>query len=75
MEVFNIKNNKVEIVELNPFKLEKDIQGVIEKNDYASKPVIPINKKGGSGGEAMTYVKKKNGDVHTLMITLNNVLT
>jgi hypothetical protein len=32
MEVFNIKNNKVEVVELNPFKLEKDIQGVIEKN-------------------------------------------
>ena len=38
------------------------VQGVIEKNDYASKPVIPINKKGGSGGEAMTYVKKKAGD-------------
>jgi len=32
MEVFNIKNNKVELVELNPFKLEKDIQEVIEKN-------------------------------------------
>jgi predicted transport protein len=32
MEVFNIKNNKVEVVELNPFKLEKDIQDVIEKN-------------------------------------------
>ena len=23
------------------------VQGVIEKNDYASKPVIPINKKRG----------------------------
>jgi len=32
MEVFNIKNNKVEVVELNPFKLDKDIQDVIEKN-------------------------------------------
>lgn len=32
MEVFNIKNNKIEVVELNPFKLEKDIQEVIEKN-------------------------------------------
>jgi predicted transport protein len=32
MEVFNIKNNKVELVDLNPFKLEKDIQDVIEKN-------------------------------------------
>jgi hypothetical protein len=32
MEVFNIRNNKVEVVELNPFKLEKEIQEVIEKN-------------------------------------------
>ncbi len=32
MEVFNIKDHKVEVVELNPFKLEKDIQEVIEKN-------------------------------------------
>ena len=36
MEVFNIKNNKVEVVELNPFILEKDIQEVIEKME---KPV------------------------------------
>jgi RecB family endonuclease NucS len=32
MEVFNIKNGKVEIVESTPFKLERDIQNVIEKN-------------------------------------------
>ena len=32
MEVFNIKDHKVEVVELNPFKLERDIQVVIEKN-------------------------------------------
>jgi hypothetical protein len=32
MEVFKIKDHKVEVVELNPFKLEKDIQEVIEKN-------------------------------------------
>jgi len=32
MEVFKIKDHKVEVVELNTFKLEKDIQEVIEKN-------------------------------------------
>lgn len=32
MEVFNIKNGKVEIVEPTLFKLEKEIQDVIEKN-------------------------------------------
>ena len=32
MEVFNLKNDKVEEVELKPFKLEKDIQNLVEKN-------------------------------------------
>ncbi|MDC1180353.1 hypothetical protein OAT55_03800 [Flavobacteriaceae bacterium] len=32
MEVFNLKNDKVEGVELKPFKLEKDIQSLVEKN-------------------------------------------
>jgi hypothetical protein len=32
MEVFNLKNDKVEEVELKPFKLERDIQNLVEKN-------------------------------------------
>ena len=32
MEVFNLKNEKVEEVHVQPFKLEKDIQNLIEKN-------------------------------------------
>ena len=32
MEVFNLKNDKVEEVNVKPFKLEKDIQSLIEKN-------------------------------------------
>ena len=32
MEVFNLKNDTVEEVELKPFKLEKDIQNLVEKN-------------------------------------------
>ena len=32
MEVFNLKNNKIEFVELYPFKLEKEIQAIIERN-------------------------------------------
>jgi hypothetical protein len=35
MEVFKIKQNSVELVERVPFKLEKDIQEVIEKNTEA----------------------------------------
>ena len=51
------------------------VQGIAEKNDFTSKPLIPINKPGGSGGEAMTYVKGKSGDQHTIMITLNSFFT
>jgi hypothetical protein len=32
MEVFSLKNDKVEEVELKPFKLERDIQNLVEKN-------------------------------------------
>ena len=32
MEVFKVKNNKVQSVELKPFKLEKDIQNLVENN-------------------------------------------
>ena len=51
------------------------VQGIAEKNDFTSKPLIPINKPGGSGGEALTYVKGKSGDQHTIMITLNSFFT
>ena len=36
MEVFNIKSGKVEIIEQTPFKLEREIQDVIEKNTNRS---------------------------------------
>ena len=32
MELFNIKNNKVESIDLKPFKLEKEIQSLVEQN-------------------------------------------
>ena len=32
MEVFNLKNDKVEEVNVKPFKLERDIQNLVEKN-------------------------------------------
>lgn len=32
MELFNLKNNQVERVDLKPFKLEKEIQSLVEKN-------------------------------------------
>jgi tripartite-type tricarboxylate transporter receptor subunit TctC len=50
-------------------------QSIIEQNDMAPVPVIPINKPGGSGAEALRYLKDNAGNNHIIMITLNSVFT
>ncbi|MGI9305545.1 MAG: Bug family tripartite tricarboxylate transporter substrate binding protein [Gammaproteobacteria bacterium] len=51
------------------------MQSIIDKNKLSSKPFIPINKAGGSGAEALRYLKDKSGDDHIVMITLNSFYT
>lgn len=51
------------------------IQGLIEKKGLSPRPVIPINKPGGSGAEALRYMEDKAGDDHTVLVTLNSFYT
>ncbi len=51
------------------------IQGLIEKKNLSPRPVIPINKPGGSGAEALLYMQDKAGDDHTVLVTLNSFYT
>ncbi len=51
------------------------IQGIIQQQDLSPVPFIPINKEGGSGAEALRYMKDKAGDDHTLLVTLNSFYT
>jgi len=51
------------------------IQGLIEKKGLSPRPVIPINKPGGSGAEALRYLQDKAGDDHTVLVTLNSFYT
>ena len=51
------------------------LQGLIEQKDLSPRPFIPINKPGGSGAEALQYLKDKAGDNHTVMMTLNSYYT
>ena len=53
-------------------RLSRLIQGIIEKNKFASKPFVPVNKGGGSGAEALVYLKQHKGDPHVIMATLNS---
>ena len=56
-------------------RLARFIQGIIKKNKLSKMPFIPINKGGGSGAEALRYVKDKAGDPHVIMATLNSYYT
>lgn len=51
------------------------MQSIIAKHKMAPVPFTPINKPGGSGAEALVYLKAKKGDDHTLMFTLNSFYT
>jgi len=51
------------------------LQGLIQKKGLSPRPFIPINKPGGSGAEALSYMKGKEGDNHTLLVALNSFYT
>ncbi|PPR22845.1 MAG: hypothetical protein CFH40_01212 [Alphaproteobacteria bacterium MarineAlpha10_Bin3] len=56
-------------------RLARFIQSIIEKHKMSPKPLVPINKGGGSGAEALSYLKSKPGDPHIIMATLNSLYT
>ena len=56
-------------------RLARFIQGIIEKHHFSPKPFVPVNKGGGSGAEALRYLKDKAGDPHVIMATLNSYYT
>jgi len=56
-------------------KMARLMQTVVQKHHFSPKPFIPVNKPGGSGAEALIYMKGKTGDDHTIMVTLNSFYT
>lgn len=56
-------------------QLARFIQSIVEKNNLASKPLIPNNKGGGSGAEALVHVNSAKDPDHTLLVTLNSFYT
>ncbi|MCH7478881.1 MAG: tripartite tricarboxylate transporter substrate binding protein, partial [SAR324 cluster bacterium] len=56
-------------------RLARLIQSIIAKNNFSPQPFIPINKPGGSGAEALRYLKDKAGDPHVILATLNSYYT
>ncbi len=56
-------------------RLARLFQSIIQKENLSSMPILPVNKGGGSGAEALRYLKDKEGDNHVIMATLNSYYT
>jgi tripartite-type tricarboxylate transporter receptor subunit TctC len=56
-------------------RLARLFQSIIQKENLTSMPVMPTNKGGGSGAEAMRYLVDNSGDDHIIMATLNSYYT
>jgi len=56
-------------------QLARLFQSIIQKEGLASMPILPVNKGGGSGAEALRYLLDKSGDDHVIMATLNSYYT
>ncbi|MEM6758256.1 MAG: tripartite tricarboxylate transporter substrate binding protein [Pseudomonadota bacterium] len=56
-------------------RIARLFQSIIQKESLSTMPILPVNKGGGSGAEALRYLKDKEGDAHTIMATLNSYYT
>lgn len=56
-------------------QIARFIQSVVEKNDMTSRPLVPNNKGGGSGAEALLHMSQVRDTDHTLLVTLNSFFT
>lgn len=58
-------------------KMARLMQSVVEKHKMSTMPLLPVNKPGGSGAEALVHLNgKKGADAnHTIMVTLNSFYT
>lgn len=56
-------------------KMARLMQSIVEKENLASRPLVPVNKSGGSGAEALVAMKGAADPDHTIMVTLNSFFT
>ena len=56
-------------------QIARFIQSVAQQNDMTPRPLVPENRGGGSGAEALIAVANSNSPDHTLLVTLNSLFT
>jgi tripartite-type tricarboxylate transporter receptor subunit TctC len=56
-------------------QMARMIQGIVQKHNLMSQPLVVVNKSGGAGAEGFLDVKGAKGDAHKIIITLSNLFT
>lgn len=56
-------------------RLARLFQSIMQKEGLTEMPVMPTNKGGGSGAEALRYMLDNSGNPHVIMATLNSYYT
>jgi len=56
-------------------QIARFLQSVAEKKSLMSRPLVPNNKGGGSGAEALIALKDTSDPDHTILVTLNSFFT
>ena len=56
-------------------QIARFIQSVVEKYDMTNRPLVPTNRGGGSGAEALIHVSGTSDPDHTILVTLNSFFT
>jgi putative tricarboxylic transport membrane protein len=56
-------------------KMARLMQSIVEKENLSARPLVPTNKPGGTGAEALVHMNGANDPNHTIMVTLNSFFT
>lgn len=56
-------------------QIARFIQALAEQKDLTSRPLVPNNKGGGSGAEALIALNETSDPDHTILVTLNSFFT
>ncbi|MEM6304434.1 MAG: tripartite tricarboxylate transporter substrate binding protein, partial [Pseudomonadota bacterium] len=56
-------------------QIARFVQSVVEAGEMTNRPLIPTNRGGGSGAEALLHLKDARDADHTIMVTLNSFYT
>ncbi len=56
-------------------KMARLMQSIVEQENLTNRPLVPTNKSGGSGAEALVHMKGASDPDHTIMVTLNSFFT